>query len=377
MAAMNQSIADHILDGAIVVESADAFESIVKQIPDHPHLHRIYADLLGAKNKAEAAACHYALAVEACLAEGKLLPAMLSKARQWMIARPSRADLRAFHRKLDAAESDGTPASEVVKGLSPAERMALFARVELLCLPPGTEIRKPGEPENALWAVVAGRLKESNYETVDQKPRNAREPVRILKEGEFFGDVYPFSSDILSRSCIEAVTRVELVSFSRRRLIQISRKHPNLEQVVLALCRVRFRPGSAHAAAELRQGERYEIPVRMRLEIAPCVLGEAPLVITGRSRDLSLSGLSFIPESSPAAHPAELKKVVGRKVKVTLPLNDFSLTVGGRLARVFQVSQNGRKTTAVGVRFSEIPLSLRGAFFSIAGNHANGAGPLG
>lgn len=374
---MNHSIADHILAGAIVVESVDAFGSIVRQIPDHPHLLRIYADLLASNKLVEAAACHYALAVDACLAGGKLLPAILSKARQWMIARPSRTDLKAFHRRLDAADSDGTPTSEIVKGLSPAERMALFSRVELLCLPPGAVIRTPGEPENTLWAVVSGRLKESNYEMVAQKPRHSRKPMRMLKEGEFFGDVYPFSSDILSRSCIEAVSRVELVSFSRRRLIQISRKHPNLEQVVLEVCRVRFRPGSMHAAVELRQGERYEIPVRMRLEIAPYVLGEAPLVLTGQSRDLSLSGLSFIPEGVPASDAVSLKKVVGRKVKVTLPLDDFSLTVGGRLARVFQVRQNGGKAPAIGVRFSKIPLSLRGAFFSIAGNYANGAGPAG
>ncbi len=374
---MNYSIADHILNGAIVVESVDAFGSIVKQFPDHPHLLRIYADLLTAKKHTEAAACHYALAVDACLTGGKLLPAMLAKARQWMIERPSRTDLRAFHRRLEAAESDGTPSSEIVKGLSPAERMALFSRVELLCLPPGTVIRQPGEPENALWAVVSGRLKESNYETVAQKPRHSSEPVRTLKEGEFFGDIYPFSADILSRSCIEAVSRVELVSFSRRRLIQLCRKHPNLEQVVLAVCRVRFRPGLEHATAELRQGERYVIPVRMRLEIAPYVVGQTPLVLTGQSRDLSLSGLSFIPESSPPANAVALKKAVGRKVKVTLPLDDFSLTVGGQLARVFQVSRNGRKMPAIGVRFSEIPLSLRGAFFSIAGNYANGAGPAG
>jgi CRP-like cAMP-binding protein len=373
---MGKSVADHILEGSILVESHEALGSIVRQFPDNAHLLRLYAEMLATDNLKEAVR-HYDLAAGAFLSAGKLLPAILSKVREWMVARPLPEQLKSFHRKIAAAASDGTPASEVAKRLSPAARMALFSRVEILCLPAGTVVRKPGEVENTLWAVVCGRLKESNYEMVSHKPRHARQPERFLGEGHFFGDIYPFSSEILSRSCVEAVTRVELVSFSKRRLIQISRKHPNLEQVVLEVCRVRFRPGGDPTAAALRQGERYEMPAPMTLEIEAPAAGQAPLVLTGRSRDISLSGLSFIPESWQVLDPSLLDLLAGRRVKVILAFEDLSLTVSGRLARIFQVSRNGRKTLAVGVRFSEIPLSLRGAFFALAGSAANGAGPHG
>lgn len=376
---MTLSIPQHIVDGAIVVESIEAFGSILKEFPDNPHLLRIYAGMLASQNLNEPAGRHYGLAAESFLRAGRLLPALVSKSQQWLTARPTREQLHSFHSAVDAAEADGTIASDMIKRLTPPERQALFSRFEITCLPRGTLVRKNGEPETALWGVVVGRLKESTYQLLEQKPRSSREPVRMLQEGDFFGDVYPFSSEIISQYCIETATRVELVGFPVRRLIQISRQHPRLEQAVLEICQVRLRRGAGQSEGVLRKGERYAIPARMSLEILSPTAEGASLLLEGRSLDVSLSGLSFIPEGLSEEELAVLKGTVGQKVRLTLPVEEFSLTVGGQVARVFPVSVNGRKELALGIQFSDIAPSLRGAFFIMAGSNGNGngAGPAG
>ncbi|MCU0559343.1 MAG: cyclic nucleotide-binding domain-containing protein [Desulfobacterales bacterium] len=370
---MQANIPNHIIDGTIAIKTIDAFMSILEAFPGHAHLQRMFAGMLAANGRRQAAAHHFGMAAAGFIRDGKLLSALVSKAQQWQAVRPEREALQQFHRLLDDVNGDGSAGSQLVKRLSHAERMALFARFELICLPSRAAVRTPGQPETALYGLLCGRLTESNYALVEGKPRHRRPPICTLQEGDFFGDVYPFSAERVSQSSAETNSRVELVVLPRRRLIQVCRKHPNIERCILELCRVRFRPGT-HRSAALRRGERYVIPAPMRLKIAPAAPQAAPLILTGRSLDLSLSGLTFIPENLSAEILEGLKKVEGRKVQLVLPFQDFSMAVGGRLARVFQVGLNGSKSLAIAVHFTEIPPSQRGAFFAMAGSVAEATG---
>jgi hypothetical protein len=46
----DKSIPDHIIDGTIVIDSVEAFKSILKQFPDDAHLLKAYSDFLAKNN---------------------------------------------------------------------------------------------------------------------------------------------------------------------------------------------------------------------------------------------------------------------------------------------------------------------------------------
>jgi hypothetical protein len=90
--------------------------------------------------------------------------------------------------------------------------------------------------------------------------------------------------------------------------------------------------------------------------------------MTGFCSDLSVSGVSFIPEANGSGPKAgELSDgLVDRAVRVCVPAGDLSLSITGRIVRKRQVVFNGYRVTALGIRFAEMPPRLRGAFFAFA-----------
>ena len=61
---MSKAILEHILDGSIVIDSVEAFGSVVNEFPEHPELLKLFADFLTAKGKGPSAAQHYSKASE-------------------------------------------------------------------------------------------------------------------------------------------------------------------------------------------------------------------------------------------------------------------------------------------------------------------------
>lgn len=370
-ATMSKAIPEFIVEGAITVTTADAFNSIIRIFPDHPELLRMQGDLLAEQGHRQAAASHYGEAAQFFLRTGRLLPAVVCKSLEWRLERPSRKNMLTFHLTVEIAPHDERPVNRFVQCLAPQERMAVFARFERSRVPAGRELKKIGDPENGLCFVVSGKLKELNYQAIDQKARVQRESLRSLEEGDFFGDVFPLHAAVTCRSWVETMSAVELVTIPKRRLIQLCWKYPKVEQGIIGLCSGRAKVKTETLSDLARRGERYKVPVRMSVEVLPARKDAEPVVLDGYTTDLSVSGLSLIADIDAMEDTSDLytflQGAVSHRVRVTLPYDGLSVAIGGQIIRSRKVIVDGSKTLALGIQFDEIPPRLRGAFFSIAG----------
>jgi hypothetical protein len=365
---MTKTIPEHVIDGSIVVDSLEASTSILKDYPDRPELLKMHADLLAANKQRAAAVEHYARAAARFLAQGRPFQAWVAKTLQWLLQRPRPDQLLDFHLALGRTPCKGQPVDGFIRGLTPPERMAVFARFQRVRAPAGRTLMKAGASQNRLYLVVAGLLREASYEMVSQKARPGREASRLLREADAFGEVYPFNGENPGRSHVEAVTRAELLVLSKSHLMRASRRFPNVESGLIRLCGIRAGKREAQPSGDVRRGERYAVSIKLNLTILPTAGGGAPLDMTGFCSDLSVSGVSFIPESNGSGPQAgDLSdKLVDRAVRVCVPAGDLSLSIAGRIVRKRQVVFNGYRVTALGIRFAEMPPRLRGAFFAFA-----------
>jgi CRP-like cAMP-binding protein len=370
---MPKTFLEHVIDGSIVIDSLEASQSILKDHPDCPELLKIHADLLSAGRQPAAAADHYARAAVRFLSQGRPFQAWVATTLQWALQRPRPDQLLDFHLALGRAPQTEAPVDGFVRGLAPPERMAVFARFQRLRPAAGRILVKVGTPQSRLYLVVSGLLRESSYETVSQKPRPGREASRTLREADAFGEVYPFNGDNPGRSHVEAVTRSELLVLSKPHLIRVCRRFPNVESGLIRLCGIRAGKREGHLSNAVRRGERYTVSTKLELTVLPAAAGEAPEKMTGFCSDLSVSGVSFIPEANGSGPKsgALLDGFVDRPVRVCVTAGDLSLSIAGRIVRKRQVVFNGYRVTALGIRFAEMPPRLRGAFFAFAEGSRN------
>ncbi len=143
-----------------------------------------------------------------------------------------------------------------------------------------------------------------------------------------------------------------------------------MENGIIRLCRIRFAKKIETMSTGVRKGQRYSIPTRMSVMVLPNGNGHPPIVMEGYSRDLSLTGVSFIPEGSGAEQktegPSGAEKLLNRDVRVTISADNFAVAISGRIVRNRQTVINGCKLQSIGIQFAEIPPRLRGTFFIFA-----------
>jgi CRP-like cAMP-binding protein len=367
---MKKSIPEYILDGSIVIDSVEAFASILKEFPDRPDLLKMHADQLAARKLRDAAIEHYDQAARLFLSAGRLFQAWVSKVLQWRLKRPSRDQLLEFHQAVESTTHNGAPVDEFIKNLAPAERMAVISQFRRIWAGPGKTILNAGDRQTHLYLVVSGVLKETCYEMMTQKPRFRREGCRLLWEADSFGEIYPFSEQISAQSHVVATTRVELVMVSRQRLMRACLRHPNVERGIIRLCRIRSENKKQSLSNGVRKGHRYPIPTRMSVEILPEKESDPSIVMEGFSRDLSISGVSFVPERN-GGPPEEsgqlsLKDLLHRSVRVSIPSDQMLMAISGQIVRKRHIMIDGYKTPCYGIQFSEMTPRLRGAFFAFA-----------
>lgn len=367
---MRKAASVHLRDGSVTVDLVEAFGNALKEFPDRPQLVKLYAEMLLAKKRTAAAIQRYDQAARLFLDAGRLFQAWMSKTLQWRIERPSREQFLEFHRILAQTAHNGAPVDHFIKNLTPAERMATFSQFRRRVAPAGKVLLKAGECPLHLYIVASGVLRENTYQTVSEKPRFRREASRILWEADCFGDIYPFSERIASRSDVVATTRVEVVMISRQRLMHACSKYPNVENGIIGLCRIRSPKKTEFPSNRVRKGQRYSIPARLSVSILPNGSGEPPMLLEGYSRDLSMSGVSFILEANGPRRTrddtAGADDLLNREVRVAIPAADFSISISGRIVRTRPIVVNGRKAQALGIQFAEIPPRYRGAFFMLA-----------
>ena len=366
----DKSIPEHIIDGSILIDSVEAFKSILKQYPENAALLKAYSDFLTKNNLFDLAAKSYCEASKLYVKEGKILQAIVSKKLEWRIKRAEDKEISHFLDSLKTGHFKEIPLKVFFNRLGHQEMLEVITSFVRARLPAGSIIKKKGDDEDNLYFVVSGTLKDSLYPSIDEKVKVHRPPNLYLNENEFFGDIYPFNEDRKCQSDIETMTQVELVKLSKPKLIQLCKQFSSLELGILDLCKIRLQSDKLTNTRLLRKAHRYDMPVDMNLELFPQATSKTPVLVEGFSSDISVGGICAILDSShtniAAIVEAFENNANSKKIWVGFPAEKMHIKVLGRIAWSHAVILNGQKTLVIGIQFEEMSPRLRGMLFMFA-----------
>jgi len=365
-----KSIPEYIIDGSIVIDSIEAFSSILKQFPKHPALLKKYADLLFRQELLDLAAKFYGEAARLYIDSGQMLQALVAQKQQWLIKPPSKKEIDLFLSNIKQGNFRTTPLNMLFDKLPPREMLAIisgFVRVRLFA---DKTIQKAGDMETDLYFIVSGTLKDSIFPSLDTKEKVHRKPNVYLSDDDFFGEIYPFNKDHNCKSDIKTVTQVELVKISKQKLMKLCREYPEIELALIDLFKIRSGHEGSSQPQTARKAGRYQLPIKMNLELAPKGSFKSPLIIDGYSSDISIGGICVVLNGN-SEHIGHLlaslpETADNSKIQVNFPGETMELKVLGNIMWRHKIHFNGHKTLAIGIRFEEDSPKLRGMLFMFA-----------
>lgn len=361
------SVAEQIVDGSITISSIEEFKSILKIFPNDPALQKAYSTLLDKKRHAEAAAESYDKAAKLFIEAGKLLQAVDSKMLRWKIKPPTPQEAQLFYATLHQGNYYESPLKTFLHRLSYQELVAFVSKLIRLELSPGKMIKKAGDPENNLYFVVSGNLKETFFMPLRKGDDSLyRKRAALLTENQFFGDVYPLKEESRSTSYIETATRVELVRITKSNLIKICERYPNIEMGLIDLYNLRKKNDNGDVLPRVRKLGRHQLPFKINLHIFTDSNQQDPLIIEGYSRDVSIGGLCIILEGKYKSIAAIHKNIKTARIEMSLPDEELVLKVSGDIVWSREFNWKKKKMVALGFRFKEMSPKLKGMFFMMA-----------
>jgi CRP-like cAMP-binding protein len=317
----------------------------------------------------DAAAKAYNRAAKQYLNNGKILPAMVSKISQWHIEMPSDQNVQSFLSELNSNNNKTLPLVHFFSKLSIQELKALCSLFENIRLPSGQVVKEIGDPEDHLFFVVSGRLKDSIYLTLQNQRKIFRKPTLTLAENDFFGDIYPFNKEQRSQSYIETLEPVELVRIPKEKLMRIGRKYPNIELGIIDLLSIRALTDEGAPSDEIRRQTRQKFALKLQLEIFPEHSPDGALLIEGDSEDISIGGMSIIIDSTEVANNSGVsplnKTVTNAKINVSVITHTLLLKISGKIVWSREIAHGGVKTLAIGMQFDEMSPKIRGLLFAL------------
>ena len=360
-------LADFIVEGEVKIDSVEAFGCVLKQFPDHAGLHKLHADLLLEKNLRYAAAKAYAQASDLFIATGRILPAVSAKISQWEIIPSSDEENNHFLAQIKNGGFPQSPIKSFFSRLTDEELMAVFASLERSHFSTGATIKAPNEEEKDLFLVVFGTLRESAGQMTDAADKIKKSPTVLLGGEDCFGDIYPFAETKMSRSYIEAMSRVELIKLPKERLQYLCRQHRNIEVGLVDLCKVRAESGAEGLSQMIRECGRYENLVGVSLEVYPTATEGHPLTLEAYAQDISIGGIRLVLDSKDPVIPTLIssyrKTLLDTRARVGLPGEKLSLKIAGSIVWCRPVCVEDNQTVALGIRFEDMSPKLRGMFF--------------
>jgi len=367
---MSTPLVDGIADGSIKIDSPEAFSSIIEHYPNDPDLLCLYADLLTRKDFKASAGEFYEKATKIFTDSGKLIQAIISKACKWRLSRPNHEEIDSFFSSIQNANKNQYPFNDFFNNLFRSEKLHLMLSLENVVFPAKTIIKKAGEIEDALFFVISGELKESFYQLLEHREKHQKQPMRILRENDHFGQVYPYTKEIKSPSFVEAITRVQLAKLSQAHLKKLSKKYPPIEQAIITLCNIRSKNGNPGSEIKIRNSNRYPIKVDMKVDVLSVENTEAEFTFSGYSKDLSVTGVGFVLNESSKEIREKLGSIMEanekRKIRSVFYRANISISISGELVRMQEIVENGRRTIVLGIQFEKMPPNLQGLLFSAA-----------
>jgi CRP-like cAMP-binding protein len=354
------SIAKHIIDGSITIDSVHEFQGMLRIFPNDPALHRAYADLLVRKQFSEAAGQSYQQAAEQFAAAGLFLQAVVCQVLKWQTSPPTDADILKIWETLHKCKYHKIPTNVFLAHLSHAELFSVMNAMELMRLPAGKTINKIGDEENTLYFVVAGNIKATTYEPLRKTDFDHRKSTVYLSENDFFGNIYPLNESNQSQCYTETISQTELAKISREKLARMCRKHTPIELGIIDLFKARSNKADMEALRAVRKVDRHKLPVKMNLKIWPGTAGHYGLILDGKSRDISVDGMCIVLDTKYANVPSIYKNIKNAKIEISMPSEAMTINVVGSIVWNNEVYHEEQRTMALGIRFEEMSPQMSG-----------------
>jgi len=345
-------IVSTILDGSRTINTTEEFEAILQTDPENPSLLRAYGDFLVEKAMFDEAALEYKKSTVLFLKSGSIVPAILSNILYWTVIKVSERECRSIYRTLHDIKSEEVPAFNFFARMTYAELIAVIGELEQEHLSSGQVLREPNDPEYDIFFIVSGLLRETvNYHSTTGE---LKQFTATLAENMFFGDVYPLEEENLSPSRVESITDVQLLRFSKRDIISVCRKYPNIRLLLMELCQTRRGSESRQYSQLVRATTRYQLQTKVTLEIFSDDKNEIPLILKCITDNVSEGGACInIGEKYWIGSATDL---VGRKAKmmISVPKASLSFEVTGNIVWKKEVSHDEVTSILVGIQFAEI-----------------------
>ncbi|MCP4367725.1 MAG: cyclic nucleotide-binding domain-containing protein [Deltaproteobacteria bacterium] len=354
-----KSIAKHIIDGSITVDSVSDFESMIGLFPDNPALFNAFGDLLVKKKSYKAAARTYGKAAGLFVDSGKMFPAILCKTLQWRIIKPALYEVRPFFANLQRTQFNSSPLHNFFKNLTFPEMISITNLLKRVRLPAGKIFKKIGDNENHLYFIATGNLKETTFEPLNKEEKKHRKSVIQLIPDDIVGDIYPFEEQKQSQSYTETITSTELGKISKQDLIGICTKYPNVAHLIISLFKHR-QEGKKASSLPARESNRHLLPLKMKLKIRPKESNHSPFILEGFSRDISVGGVCVVLDLKHKNIVSIAKNIKDAGVTIFIPGGGFTLNVSGSVIWSRVVISNGKKTLALGIQFKGMTPKVSG-----------------
>ena len=354
------SIARHIVDGSLSIESVKEFRSILRIFPNDPALHRIYADLLARKKSTTAAMASYRKAATLFIESGMMMQAIVCKILEWRLEPPTRQKARRFYQALNGGQYHEMPLNVFFHGLSFSEFAAIITRLKRVRLPAGKLILKNGAQERFLYFIAAGNLQATTVHPLEKGRKQPEKSKTYLTENDFFGDIYPFDSDNLSQSYFETTTVTELIKISRSALKRICKKFPNIELGIIDLLKARSDGDDEAILRKVRQAERRALPTKIDMQIYPGKSGDHPIILDGYTRDVSIGGMCIVIDPGYAHVPSMYQDIKNSRIQISLASEAMTIGVSGKIVWSKDVEIDGQKSVAPGIQYHNMTPKLSG-----------------
>ena len=354
------SIARHIVDGSLTIDSVKEFRSILRIFPNDPALHRIYADLLASKKSTTAAMASYRKAATLFIESGMMMQAIVCKILEWRLEPPTRQKARHFYQALSGGQYHEMPLNVFFHGLSFSEFAAIIARLKCVRLPAGKLIKKIGAQEKFLYFIAAGNLQATTVHPLAKGRKQPEKSKTYLTENDFFGDIYPFDSDNLSQSYFETTTVTELIKISRSALKRICKKFPNIELGIIDLLKARSDGDDEAILRKVRQADRRALPIKIDMQIYPGKSGDHPIILDGYTRDVSIGGMCIVIDAGYAHVRSMYQDIKNSRIRISMASEAMTIGVSGKIVWSKDVEFEGQKSVALGIQYQNMTPKLSG-----------------
>jgi hypothetical protein len=360
------SIARHIINGSITIDSVEEFQGMLQIFPNDPALRRAYSDLLARRKLPEAAAMAYHQAADMYAGAGLLLQAIACQFLKWQIKMPLATETTSLWKTLQKSSYHEIPTNAFFASLSHTALMAFMERMELMRLPAGKTINTIGNAESALHFIVAGGVKATTYELLEKV--ESQQPISsvFLSENDFFGSVYPLNENHLSFCHTVTTGPSELAKISQENLRQICRRHPCIELALIDLFKVRSEKEGIEVFRSVRRADRHKLPLKMNLKIWPGTGGHYGLILDGRCRDISVDGMCIVLDAKYANVSSIYKSIENAKIEISLQSEAMTINVLGVIAWSQEIIEAQQQTVALGIRFEEMSPQMSGLLMVFA-----------